>query len=86
MIRDIMGITKGFSRSLYYKNIKGCAIKKDDVLIFMPFKLLSEKNQKIVLAKVEEKDIFQDQVILSTSRQAKGVTTLRNGSWLPTGP
>lgn len=75
MIRDIIGIIKGFSLLLYGKNIKVCSIKKGDVLISMPFRLLSEKNQELVLAEVKEKDIFLDQVILSTSRRAKGVAT-----------
>ena len=78
MIRDIIGITKGFSRSLYGRNIKKCMIKKGDTLIFNLLELLSEEDQKIILSEIKGKDLFLDQVIISTSRRAKDTASLKN--------
>ncbi|WP_149453545.1 transposase [Pasteuria penetrans] len=78
MIRDIIGITKGFSRSLYDKNIKKCIAKNGETIIFNLLELLSEEDQKVILSEIKEKYLFLDQVIVSTSRRAKDTATLRN--------
>lgn len=68
MIRDILGINSGFSRSLYNRDIKGYMISKKVVItrtvkgkkvkteetvhIFSPFKLLSEEKRKKILSEI----------------------------------